>query len=392
MGRTSGAVEHLKTLCCLGLPPSSAAIAVAPLLHEIIPHGWTRIGLYDNDHMICGGHCEQTELLPLWRKRYCEFSEAPFGPGPRFFRRERRALGIGWMLPIQGQGWLDSAWYREMERPLDACWILDAVIGEGGRPYAFLGLTRPRCARRFTADDVRRLDPLRPWLAHAFRPTGSDGAIAGKHRLLGTSNTPVLSGQIVANLDAQIVYQTQTAGVLLAALIGEPLLNLTRNVPVRSGLPAPVLKLLQQLAGAANGMCCAPPRMQILSAHGAFTLDAKWLMPASTNPADAAKDPKSCLIAVTIELCEHAVARAARVLRESGATPTQLKVGIQLALGKSKPAIADELGLKLNTVADLTRKLYQTLDVHNAAQLGSKLWLAQPQSLCPLAAKIAAAA
>jgi hypothetical protein len=34
-----GAVEHLKTLCCLGLPPESAMIAVTPLLHEIIPHG-----------------------------------------------------------------------------------------------------------------------------------------------------------------------------------------------------------------------------------------------------------------------------------------------------------------------------------------------------------------
>jgi hypothetical protein len=34
-----GAVEHLKTLCCLGLPPASAIVAVTPLLHEIIPHG-----------------------------------------------------------------------------------------------------------------------------------------------------------------------------------------------------------------------------------------------------------------------------------------------------------------------------------------------------------------
>jgi hypothetical protein len=39
-----GAVEHLKTLCCLGLPPESAMIAVAPVLHEIIPHGWTVSG------------------------------------------------------------------------------------------------------------------------------------------------------------------------------------------------------------------------------------------------------------------------------------------------------------------------------------------------------------
>jgi hypothetical protein len=39
-------------------------------------------------------------------------------------------------------------------------------------------------------------------------------------------------------------------------------------------------------------------------------------------------------------------------------------------------AIADELGIKLTSVADLTRKLYQTFGVHSAAELGAKIWLA----------------
>jgi DNA-binding CsgD family transcriptional regulator len=119
--------------------------------------------------------------------------------------------------------------------------------------------------------------------------------------------------------------------------------------------------------------------MRISTAYGVLTLEAKWLMPTGTLPADAARDPKSCLIAVTIDLHEHPIAHAARVLRESGATPTQTKVGIQLALGKAKPAIADELGIQLCTVADLTRRLYQTLDVHNSAELATKIWLDQRQ-------------
>jgi hypothetical protein len=51
-----GAVEHLKTLCCLGLPPESAMIAVVPVLHEIIPHGWTRLGLLAPDATISSGY------------------------------------------------------------------------------------------------------------------------------------------------------------------------------------------------------------------------------------------------------------------------------------------------------------------------------------------------
>jgi DNA-binding CsgD family transcriptional regulator len=119
--------------------------------------------------------------------------------------------------------------------------------------------------------------------------------------------------------------------------------------------------------------------MRISIAFGVLTLEAKWLMPAGTLPADAARDPKSCLIAVTIALHEHPIAHAARVLRESGATPTQTKVGIQLVLGKPKPVIADELGIQVSSVADLTKRLYQTLDVRNSAELGTKIWLGQKQ-------------
>jgi hypothetical protein len=179
---------------------------------------------------------------------------------------------------------------------------------------------------------------------------------------------------MISTANAKVVFQTKSLDYLLSILAGEPG-NYTRYTPVRDSPPAPISKLLQRIVGAANGSLCEPPRMQIPVAFGVLTLEAKWLMPAGAIPADVAKDPKSCLIAVTIELREHAIAHAARILRESGATPAQVKVGIQLALGKAKPVIADELGIKLTSVADLTRKLYQALDVHNSAELGTKIWL-----------------
>jgi DNA-binding NarL/FixJ family response regulator len=65
------------------------------------------------------------------------------------------------------------------------------------------------------------------------------------------------------------------------------------------------------------------------------------------------------------------------MLRESGATPAQTKVGIHLALGKPRPVIADQLGLQRSSVADHTKRLYQTLGVHNSTELGTKIWLNQ---------------
>jgi len=373
-----GAVEHLKTLCCLGLPPESAMVAVVPLLHEIIPHGGSRLTFVAPDATITRGYSENPATEALFRERLWRFMDDPSSlmsmwvPGVR-------AVAIGWTLHRQGGGYLESAHYRELEAPLDSCWVVDAMIGDGGRTIAFVSLTRPRGVRPFTVDDVQRLDRLRPWLAHAFRGTVSGDAHREDQAPIATAGPTVLSGQLIVSSDARILFQSKGLEFLLRILEGGPT-NFTRYVPTRDRLPSPILKLLRQITGAANGTSNTPPRMRVSTAYGVLTLEAKWLVAAGAIPADVARDPKSCLISVTVELREHAIAHAARILRESGATPAQLRVGIQLALGKTKPVIADELGIQRSSVEGMTKKLYQTLDVHNSAELGAKVWLGEKRS------------
>jgi len=372
-----GAVEHLKALCCLGLPPESAMVAVAPLLHEIIPHGGSRLALVAPDATIIRGYSENPESGALFRERLWRFMDDPSSlmslwvPGVR-------AVALGWALHRQGGAYLESGYYREIEVPLDSCWILDAMIGDSGWTIAFVSLTRPRSARPFKVDDVQRLDRLRPWLAHAFRRSPSGDSRQEDEAPIATAGATVLGGQLIVSSDARILFQTKSLEFLLRILEGDPT-NFTRYVPTRDGLPSTVLKILRQITGAANGTSNTPPRMQVSTAYGVLTLEAKWLVPTGTHPADAARDPKACLVSVTVELHEHPIAHAARVLRESGATAAQTKVGIQLALGKPKPAIADELGIQLSSVADHSKKLYQALDVHNSTELGTKIWLNQRQ-------------
>jgi DNA-binding CsgD family transcriptional regulator len=252
------------------------------------------------------------------------------------------------------------------------------MIGDGGRSSSFVSLSRPRSARPFTVDDLQRLDRLRPWLAYAFQQRPTDNQILEDEAPISTAGPTLLKGQLILTAEAELVYQSAGIDFLLLILAGEPG-NYTRYVPVRDRLPPPVLKLLRQITGAGSGTSNTPPRAQVSTAFGVLTLEAKWLVPAGNLPEDAARDPKSCLIAVTIELHEHPIAHAARVLRESGATPAQTKVGIHLALGKPKPIIADQLGIQLSSVADHSKKLYQTFDVHNSTELGMKIWLDQRQ-------------
>ncbi len=155
-----GAVEHLKSLCCLGLPPESAMVAVVPVLHEIIPHGWTRLGLVAPDATITSVYTEVPAADALYRDRLWRFVDDPSAPVslwiPRF-----RAVAIGWTLHRQGGGYLETGYYQEIEAPFDSSWILDAMIGDGGRTIAFVDLLRPRSARysgrRATARPVASL-------------------------------------------------------------------------------------------------------------------------------------------------------------------------------------------------------------------------------------------
>lgn len=374
-----GAIEHLKTLCCLGLEPESAMIAVVPLLHEIVPHGWTRLGLIDSNATITSYFGEHPESEALYRERLWRFMDDRSALCswwlPMF-----RDVAIGMLLDKQGGAYLESGFYHEIEAPLDSCWVLDAMIGHGERTIGHVHLTRPRKAPPFTSRDVQRLDRIRPWLAHALRRSTA-GLLQQDHSLLtNSSKHRVRSGQLIVTPDTRLVQQTGSSEFLLRILGGGPALSM-RNLPMsgRDRLPTSVLKLLQRIIGAANGTSDMPPRAQVSTPYGIVTLEAQWLHPAGTLPADAARDPKSGLIVVTIELHEHGMAHAARALRKSGATPAQVKVGIQLAMGKSKPMIADELGLRMSSVVDVTKKLYENLDVHNSAELATKIWMGYPQ-------------
>ncbi len=216
-----GAVEHLKTLCCLGLPPESAMIAVVPLLHEIIPHGWTRLALVAPDAVITSTYGEHPEAAALYRERLWTHFNNPTGVCALWVPAVR-AVGIGWTLPRQGRKWFDSAYCQEIEAPLDACWMLDAMVGDGGRTVGFVHLTRPRSARPFTVDDVQRLDPLRPWLAHALRPQSSDDLGPGGQTAMAVAGAPARSGQMILTADARLVLQTPSLEFLLTILAGEP--------------------------------------------------------------------------------------------------------------------------------------------------------------------------
>ncbi|HWX14641.1 MAG TPA: hypothetical protein VNY06_07300 [Methylocella sp.] len=237
-------------------------IAVTPLLHEIIPHGWTRLALLETDATISRGYSENPAAAAVFREHMWRFTSDRSSP-MSLWTSCFHSVGIGWTLHLQGRDWQTKAWYREIESPLDSCWILDAMIGETGQASALVSLTRPRSARPFTVDDVQRLDRLRPWLAHAFRPEASDcahiaGACLGDDALMCAAGAPARSGQMILTGDEKIIFQTSDLEFLLRVLANEPG-DHTRPSPPREKLPAPIQLLIRRIVGAANGVSNTPP-------------------------------------------------------------------------------------------------------------------------------------
>ncbi|HEY8008453.1 MAG TPA: hypothetical protein VIE66_17025, partial [Methylocella sp.] len=85
-------------------------VAVTPLLHELIPHGWSRMVLLGPDATFGHGYAENPETAAIFRERMGRFNNDPSSPAFLWIS-SFRAVAIGWTLHMQGRGWLESGWY-----------------------------------------------------------------------------------------------------------------------------------------------------------------------------------------------------------------------------------------------------------------------------------------
>ncbi len=178
-----GAVEHLKTLCCLGLPPESAMIAVVPVLHEIIPHGWYRICLLNPDTSITSRYAENPACELIFRERIGKFLNDTTSL-VSIYVPSFHAVGIGWSLHLQGRGYLESDYYREIESQFELLlglrcdnrrrwtdYCRDAIDAPARRPPFFRGrcvVSRPAASLAGTCAAAKISVSCCCWRARVF--------------------------------------------------------------------------------------------------------------------------------------------------------------------------------------------------------------------------------
>lgn len=368
------AVEHFKTLCCLGLPPQPAMIALSAAVREVIPAAWTRMVLYDEQGAVTTAYAEHGDFTALAIERYPHFAETEPSSIAALMLPAWRAAGVGWTLPRQNADYFHTGYYAEIERPVDGCWILDGFGHDGRRSIAGLQLSRPRSAKPFRNDDVALLESITPWFAHAFRDRVAGDRAEDTADLFAAN--ALQKATVILDADGHVLCRTAGIPQMFMMLNGSAEEIKAAAGTRADGLPTIVQRVVRALKGTASGDAITPPRARVRTSWGTFCLEAVWLAPAGAGAADIVADRRSARIAVNIELREHIVAHAARVLRESGASPAQMRIGVLLATGRNKPQIAQELGIKASSVIDATRKLYARLNVRNTSELAMRFWAA----------------
>jgi DNA-binding CsgD family transcriptional regulator len=248
--------------------------------------------------------------------------------------------------------------YNAIMRPHGMDFILNVKLTEHGRPLGLLEIPRQTGEPDFTDRDRTILEWIAPFAAHALAPGHSDG------QLVETEDR----GLIIAAPSGEIRHLSPQARrlILLATQpeLSEAALSRRELAPA---LPPEVARLCQDLVQIFQDKApSGAPVGQLTSPWGAFTFRAYWL-------DRGARLGGAPLIGVTIERLEPLALKLWRRAEELPLTGRELEVCLLLAVGRSRPEIAERLGVSESTAVNHCRNLYAKLGVHSRAELVEKL-------------------
>ena len=359
---TARAEGRFKQLCCLGLGGEAVIPTLLAELHGLLPSDSNCFHFADESGFDCAHFYDENTNFPTslytdmffgTRDReikglaYCEVSAILFGVhdaeaalGPEFETWRRgdlhnlicRTLG-------HGPNFLRLFVRDGNQRKTLGCLNLFPAIG----------------ARPWTPEHKRRVADLEPFFAYALTVrTENDEQLTDSGR----------SGVIIANPAGEPAHLSKEARRLLF-LATHPHVAPGVAVSRAPTLPGPVVRICQSLSRASDGDAFASaPVYHHSNVWGGFRFRAEWL---------DGNDPASGLIAITVTHQEPLPLVLTRNVERLLLTRRQAEVCVLMATGYSHEKIAERLGISKHTAKEHGRWIYNTLDVHNRAELVSKI-------------------
>ena len=352
------ASARLKQLSCFGLGKEVVIPELLRELHALVPSFSNTFHFADERGVVNNIYFENTDLVkfwPLYQEKIFERHEREY-KGLAFSDGSRKQFGIHEFREAvlhDRKTFQRSDYYNLVARPVgyDSN-FLRVYFRLDGRVLGGLTLWRAPSATNWTPEDKRRLGALESFFLHALTvPTpGETDMVDGDE-----------NGLIIANSVGKPVYFSGE-GRRLLFLAASP-----QTIASRSAvLPAPVAQICRNLSRIFSNDASAAdaPIHYHVNVWGGFTFRAHWLHQ---------EQPGSGLIGITISRKIPVPIRLLRSVQKLSLSRRQAEVCVWMANGASNQMVSERLGISRHTANEHARWIYNKLDVHNRAELVSKL-------------------
>lgn len=352
---------RLKQLCSLGLRSETIIPALLREIHLVIPSCSGSVYLADEGGGLANLYSDSA--TPALQRLYLEEIYCKREPGYAFPNAIRTGSGVRDSEEIMVslgsdlKAWRRSDHYNLTFRPHGRDFALELVVRDQWheRGLALLYLHRGPGERWFSPEEKRRLLGLEAFLALAFaRSSDIEAPLTDSGRI----------GLIICNTDGRVLHFS-SQGRRLLFLATYPRVAPGTDFSGVDALPPPVVQLCRDLARIfLDDPSASAPAYSCRNVWGGFTFHAHWLEGAGS---------RSGLIGITISHQEPLPIRLTQNIEHFRLSRRQAEVCLQMATGASIDRIAERLGISKHTAVAHGRCVYAELDVHNRAELVTKL-------------------
>ena len=354
--KKSQAMAYIRQLCCLGLSREALAAELLRAVQAVIPSSGNIYGEFGKDRLY--GTMIPEYVVPEAMECFATQTDRLITPDMQ--RNVMRWYANHPLLEdprIMNDQFYSGDFYNLVWRPCHHHHTLQCLIPQSNGFMGTLLLARPRSAPGFSSADKAMLLRLTPYLEHGMQATPqaeADPAGSGE------------SGMFVMDAQGKLVFSSGKATELLM-LAKRPAYPVGTSARVfgEIEIPPALLRLCRNLEGIFRGKDAEPPMLVHDNARGRFVFRAQWLDPVMGEAQG--------LIGVTVEHREPAALRLLRCIGELPLSPGQMEVCLLLAQSHSHESIGQRLNIKLSTVKDHTRKIYDKLGIRQREELLGRL-------------------
>ncbi|MFZ4704043.1 MAG: helix-turn-helix transcriptional regulator [Candidatus Methylumidiphilus sp.] len=352
--KPNNALTYIRQLCCLGLGKEAVIPELLRSVKAVIPSDSNVfVGLDENQFP---AYAIPEYFVPEALEVYTTETERLHHP--ELIRRIFRWFENHAVLDdprILADDFYDSDYYHLVWKP---CNQYHAIQGIVGNMEGMLFLCRPKTQRPFGNSEKEIFTHLLAYVTHGLSARRNIEV-----EFIGESQ----SGMMILDASGKVNYISESAKKLLNLANGPlyPTREAFRTLGQKPEIPAAIQQICRNLDGIFKGRQAIPPMFTHVNHSGRFTFRAYWLDRQNGEPGG--------LIGVTIEHQEPLTLHILRQLKDWPLSTSQREVCLLLAQSRSQEYIAGHLHIKLSTVKDHVRKVYDKLDIHSREELLPRL-------------------